>query len=62
MNILIVKNVNLIESVNDMPDFETSAQFETNAQFGAYGEILDEKPDANIRNRPEMQERRLLAV
>ena len=29
-----------------MPDFETSAQFEVNAQFGAYGEILDEKPDA----------------
>lgn len=29
-----------------MPDFETNAQFEANAQFGAYGEILDEKPDA----------------
>ena len=29
-----------------MPDFETNAQFEANALFGAYGEILDEKPDA----------------
>ena len=29
-----------------MPDFETSAQFEANAQFRAYGEILDENPDA----------------
>ena len=29
-----------------MPDFETSTQFEANAQFRAYGEILDEDPDA----------------
>ena len=29
-----------------MPDFETNAQFEANAQFRAYGEILEEQPDA----------------
>ena len=29
-----------------MPDFETNAQFEANAQFRAYGEMLEEQPDA----------------